>query len=448
MVPPLALLPILFILLGLGETAKIALIVIGVAPTMIRDLALKVSELPREQIVKAETLGGSSWQIALRVVLPQVLPRLITSLRLQLGPAWLFLIAAEAISSDAGLGYRIFLVRRYLSMDVIFPYVAWITLLAVVMNVALEALRSGVFPWSNPTSPVAARLLGARRRAAIEEARGLIAEVGLAGAEDKFPAMLSGGMQQRLQIARNLVTHPRLVFMDEPTTGLDVSVQARLLDLLRELVDQLNLAAVIVTHDLAVARLLAHRMLVMKDGRVVEHGLTDRVLDDPQHAYTQLLLETAQLSKTFTLHGRGGLQLPVFTGIDLQVKAGECLALTGHSGSGKSSLLRCLYGNYGASSGEVRIRHQDRWVNLSDAEPREVVEVRRRTMGYVSQFLRVIPRVSTLDIVAEPLRRLGMATDDARRQAQKWLERLQLHERLWSLPPATFSGGEQQRVNI
>jgi putative phosphonate transport system ATP-binding protein len=109
---------------------------------------------------------------------------------------------------------------------------------------------------------------------------------------DDLPGTYSGGMQQRLQIARNLVTHPRLVFMDEPTTGLDVSVQARLLDLLRELVDQLQLAAVIVTHDLAVARLLAHRMLVMKDGCVVEQGLTDRVLDDPQHPYTQLLVSS------------------------------------------------------------------------------------------------------------------------------------------------------------
>ncbi|WP_122519578.1 ABC transporter permease [Pannonibacter phragmitetus] len=148
MVPPLALLPVLFIVMGLGEASKIALIVIGVAPVMIRDLALKAIELPREMIVKAETLSASSWLIALRVVLPQVLPRLITCLRLQLGPAWLFLIAAEAISADAGLGYRIFLVRRYLSMDVIFPYVVWITLLAVVMDILLDRLRIAVFPWS------------------------------------------------------------------------------------------------------------------------------------------------------------------------------------------------------------------------------------------------------------------------------------------------------------
>lgn len=160
------------------------------------------------------------------------------------------------------------------------------------------------------------------------------------------------------------------------------------------------------------------------------------------------VLETRNLSKTFTLHGRGGLQLPVFSGIDMDVSPGECLALTGHSGSGKSSLLRCLYGNYGASGGEVRIRHLDDWLSLSAAEPRQVFDVRRRTLGYVSQFLRVIPRVSTLDIVAEPLRRLGVAADDARAQAAEWLQRLNLNERLWNLPPATFSGGEQQRVNI
>lgn len=148
MVPPLALLPILFIAMGLGEASKIALIVIGVAPTMIRDLAGKAMELPRELIVKAETLGANSWQMALRLFLPQLLPRLITCLKLQIGPAWLFLIAAEAISSESGLGYRIFLVRRYLAMDVIIPYVIWITLLAVISSLLLDRLRIWLSPWS------------------------------------------------------------------------------------------------------------------------------------------------------------------------------------------------------------------------------------------------------------------------------------------------------------
>lgn len=147
MVPPLALLPILFIVMGLGEESKIALITIGIAPYLIRDLAMRVEELPREQMIKAQTLGASTWQMGLRVVLPQILPRLMDGLRLSLGPAFLFLIAAEAIASDSGLGYRIFLVRRYLAMDVILPYVAWITLIAVAMDFGLARARSALFPW-------------------------------------------------------------------------------------------------------------------------------------------------------------------------------------------------------------------------------------------------------------------------------------------------------------
>jgi len=148
-IPPIALLPILFIALGLGETAKVALIVIGIAPVMVRDVAGHVGAMPREQIVKAQTLGAGSWQILLRLALPQALPRLIVALKLALGPAWVFLISAEAIASDVGLGYRIFLVRRYLSMDVIIPYVAWIALLAIVMDVALSKLSTKAFPWAH-----------------------------------------------------------------------------------------------------------------------------------------------------------------------------------------------------------------------------------------------------------------------------------------------------------
>ena len=147
MVPPLAVLPILFIIFGLGELSKAVLIVFGIAPFIIRDVMLRVAEIPREQIVKAQTLGASTWQMILGVVLPQVLPRLVSSVRLSLGAAWLFVIAAEAITAEAGLGSRIFLVRRYLAMDVILPYVVWITFLAFAMDYALRMIHDSI-PWT------------------------------------------------------------------------------------------------------------------------------------------------------------------------------------------------------------------------------------------------------------------------------------------------------------
>jgi NitT/TauT family transport system permease protein len=149
-IPPIALLPILFIALGLGEAAKVALIVIGVLPVMLRDIAAHVEALPAEQLVKAQTLGAGTWLLAIRVALPQAMPRLLHAVRLALGPAWVFLISAEAIASDVGLGYRIFLVRRYLSMDIILPYVAWITLLAIAMDWALKMLSARGFKWAHP----------------------------------------------------------------------------------------------------------------------------------------------------------------------------------------------------------------------------------------------------------------------------------------------------------
>ena len=146
----MAILPVLFIVFGLGELSKVMLIVIGVCPFLIRDILQRTRELPREQLVKAQTLGGNSWQIILRVMLPQIIPRLFDAVRLSLGTAWLFLIAAEAIASTEGLGYRIFLVRRFLAMDVILPYVAWITLLAVVADWLLRRLRTRAFGWAEP----------------------------------------------------------------------------------------------------------------------------------------------------------------------------------------------------------------------------------------------------------------------------------------------------------
>lgn len=147
LVPPLALLPILFIVFGLGEVSKVALIAIGITPFIARDLQQRTREIPAEQLVKAQTLGASTPQILFRVVLPQLFPRLIDSVRLSLGAGWLFLIAAEAIASTDGLGYRIFLVRRYLSMDIILPYVAWITLLAFLFDWVLRQSNRRLFPW-------------------------------------------------------------------------------------------------------------------------------------------------------------------------------------------------------------------------------------------------------------------------------------------------------------
>lgn len=161
-----------------------------------------------------------------------------------------------------------------------------------------------------------------------------------------------------------------------------------------------------------------------------------------------LMIDVQGLSKTFTLHNQGGLELPVLDNIYLQAKAGECTVLFGDSGSGKSTLLRTLYANYLPSQGQVRINHQGDWVDLASAEPQSVLQIRRQTLGYVSQFLRVIPRVGALDIVMQPLLERGVEAEVARSKAATLLTRLHIPKRLWSLPPGTFSGGEQQRINI
>lgn len=147
LIPTMAILPILFIVFGLGEVSKIVLIILGIAPIMTREIYQRVREIPSEQIIKVQTLGASTWQIITRVITPQILPRLIDAIRLTLGTAWIFLISAEAIASTEGLGYRIFLVRRYLAMDVILPYVLWITLLAFLMDFVLRLFNQRLFPW-------------------------------------------------------------------------------------------------------------------------------------------------------------------------------------------------------------------------------------------------------------------------------------------------------------
>ena len=160
------------------------------------------------------------------------------------------------------------------------------------------------------------------------------------------------------------------------------------------------------------------------------------------------LIVVEDLAKTFVLHGAGPAVIPVFERLKLEVQPGECVVLAGESGAGKSSLIRSIYGNYLPTNGAVKVLHDGAYVDITQASPHEVLEVRRRTLGYVSQFLRVIPRIPTLQLVMEPLLENGVDIEVARERAVALLTALRLPHAHWDLPPATFSGGEQQRVNI
>ena len=159
-------------------------------------------------------------------------------------------------------------------------------------------------------------------------------------------------------------------------------------------------------------------------------------------------LRVENLSKTFVLHHQHGIRLPVLANASLEVESGECVVLHGHSGSGKSTLLRSLYANYLPDEGHIWVKHNDGWLDIVQAPARDVLAVRRQTIGWVSQFLRVIPRISALEVVMQPLLDLGVSRDVCEDKASMLLTRLNVPERLWNLAPSTFSGGEQQRVNI
>jgi alpha-D-ribose 1-methylphosphonate 5-triphosphate synthase subunit PhnL len=172
-----------------------------------------------------------------------------------------------------------------------------------------------------------------------------------------------------------------------------------------------------------------------------------RIIDEDDVS-PNAMIDISEAEKTFTMHLQGGVLLPVVRGASFQVQACECVVLSGPSGAGKSSILKMIFGNYRCGSGSIGIRHKGTQIDLAKAEPRQILSVRRSTIGYVTQFLRAVPRVATIDVVAEPLIAGGMASPDAREKSGQLLRRLNIPERLWALPPSTFSGGEQQRVNI
>ena len=160
------------------------------------------------------------------------------------------------------------------------------------------------------------------------------------------------------------------------------------------------------------------------------------------------LIELNGVSKSFTLHNQGGITLPVLSCIDLTVAGGECVVISGPSGAGKSSLLKCIYGNYLTTQGSIVVGQETNRVDVTTSAPREIVNLRRRQLGYVSQFLRVVPRVPALEVVMEPLIMLETDPAEARDKSEKLLSRLNIPKRMWSLAPSTFSGGEQQRINL
>ena len=160
------------------------------------------------------------------------------------------------------------------------------------------------------------------------------------------------------------------------------------------------------------------------------------------------VLELSRIHKSFTLHQQGGVNIPVFSGLDAHVMKGEAVAITGPSGRGKSSLLKLIYGTYRTNAGSVRVRHDGQWQDVAKAAPHEILDIRRKTIGYVTQFLRVIPRIPAEVIVAEPLLERGASETESLERARELLHTLNIPERLWHLSPMTFSGGEQQRVNI